>query len=80
MAIHDLFKKPCKKISRHIVVSSVEQMNNEMTTKANPVKPNTSSILNITHKGICQASEVDQAHYTGNCWFGSYLNTSSIIL
>jgi len=77
MAIHDLFKKPCKKVTGDFVVFDVEQMNNEMTTKANPVKPNTSSILNITHKGICQESEVVQAHYAGNCWFGSHLNNKS---
>ena len=41
-------------------------MKNETTTKANPVKPNTSSKLNIEHKGICQASEVVQAHYSGD--------------
>src|ERR1017187_2266506 len=31
-------------------------MKNETTTKANPVKPNTSSKLNTAHQGICQAS------------------------
>ena len=29
-----------------------------MTTKANPVKPNTSSILNNAHQGICQESDI----------------------
>ena len=66
IAIHDLFKKLCKKSKRQIVVFGVEQMKNETTTKANPVKPNTSSKLNTAHKGICQMSEVDQAHYTGD--------------
>ena len=41
-------------------------MKNETTTKANTVKPNTSSKLNIDHKGVCQASEVVQAHYSGD--------------
>ena len=55
-----------KKVTVAFVVLGVEQMKNETTTKANPVKPNTSSKLNIEHKGICQASEVVQVHYSGD--------------
>lgn len=40
-------------------------MNNETTTKANPVNPNKSSTLNTAHKGICQASQGVQVRYTG---------------